>query len=78
MGERFIVEGETCFVTLLVGMKTQQRVGLILHGESAMEEFCDEAVDAFRELLENKRRKKRFKRIMEESEPPAKRRRKSA
>lgn len=78
MGNRFIVEGETCFVTLLSG----QKVGLVLHGETAMQEFCEEAISAYRQLIDNKRTKKRIDRILAADEKPkkepAKKRRKTA
>lgn len=74
MGSRFIVEGETCFVTLLRG----QKVGLVLHGETSMEEFCQEAIAAYQQLIENKRKKKRFDAIIKADTKPAKKRRKTA
>lgn len=74
MGRRFIVEGETCFVTLLSG----QKVGLILHGETAMEEFCQEAIAAYQELISNKRKGKRLDRILAADKAPAKKKRKTA
>ena len=61
---RFIVEGETCFVALLSEQVTNQRIGLIIHGEQAMEQFCKEAISALEELLRNKSRNRRLEHIL--------------
>lgn len=58
----FTVKEDTCFVALISQGKTD--AGLILNGESKMEEFCKAAIDAYDEILRNKAKKKRFDKIM--------------
>jgi len=78
MGGRFIVEGETCFVSLLTDMRSGQKAGLIIHGEQQMKDFCEEAISAFSELRKNKEKKKRVDRILNEDETPAKSKQKAS
>ena len=57
MKQRFIVENETCFITLLTPAD-HCKVGLVLHGANEMEEFCQAAIDAYEQLTKNKDKKK--------------------
>ena len=57
MKHRFIVENETCFITLLTSTD-QCRVGLVVQGANQMEEFCQAAIDAYEQLMKNKGGKK--------------------
>ena len=50
---RFVVEGNVCFVKLLT--QGPVGVGLVLHGESQLEEFCKEAIAAYKQLVNNRR-----------------------
>ena len=75
MGDRFKVEGETCFVSLLTE-RNGQKIGLILHGERALEAYIQEAIEAYETLLRNKGKGKRIERILscsEEEGPTARR-----
>ena len=51
-GRRFVVQGNTCFVKLLT--QGPVSVGLVLQGESQLEQFCKEAIEAYKELVRNK------------------------
>lgn len=62
MKKRFIVENETCFVTLL--SHSNSKIGLCLQGATQMEEFCKAAIDAYDELLHNKGKKKRLNKLL--------------
>lgn len=61
MRKRFVVENETCFVTLL--NQGGSKVGLCLQGATQMEEFCKAAIDAYEEILRNKGRKKKLDKL---------------
>ena len=81
MGKRFEVDGEICFVRLFTE-RSGPGVGLILHGENAMEAFCKEAIKAYEELLRNKERGRRLDQILNEDaikkEPRAKKRKRKS
>jgi len=62
MRKRFVVENDTCFVTLL--NQGGSRVGLCLQGATQMEEFCKAAIDAYEEILRNKGKKKRLAKLL--------------
>ena len=56
MKHRFIVENETCFITLLTS-KDHCKIGLVVQGANQMEEFCQAAIDAYEELTKNGKKK---------------------